>query len=157
MDNYAFHSGTGRIVYDPRRGSMKSRTAWWCVINVDREITRYYRWLIEREFWGRTAIRPEWLCQPSWDAHISVVRGERPRAQYRDLWGKYQGEVVEFEYAHYPRQTTLEDRERRHAKDGDFWFVTVVCPRIDEIRGELGLRTQFRYHLTVGRTYDARD
>lgn len=163
MDNYAYFTATGRIQYDPPRPGMKTRTRrsgssttdWWCILKVDREITRYYRWWIGRHLWGRTAIRPDWLCLPSWDAHVSIVRGEKPR-QNAEMWRKYEGEQVEFQYAHYPRQTTAEDRLRRYAKDGDFWFVNVVCPRIDEIRAELGLRSNFRYHLTVGRTYDNR-
>ena len=163
MDNYAYFTAMGRIQYDPPRPGMRARSRvsgrrnqeWWCILKVDREITRYYRWWIGRHLWGRTAIQEDWLCLPSWDAHVSMVRGEKPRKNL-DWWGKYEGEQVEFRYAHYPRQTTMEDRERRHAKDGDFWFVNVECPRIDEIRQELGLRTHYRYHLTVGRTYDNR-
>lgn len=151
---YEFRS-TGTIVYDPRRGDMKRRTKWWCVLLVDREITRYYRWWIGRHLWGRTAIKEDWLCQPSWDAHISVVRGETPRQKFRHLWKKYDKEKVEFKYSHEPR--FVGNRGVRHSKDGDFWLVDVSCPRIDEIREELGLKTFYRYHLTVGRTYDERN
>jgi hypothetical protein len=35
---------TGLIVYDPNRGTMKTRITNWCVLQVDKEITRYYRW-----------------------------------------------------------------------------------------------------------------
>lgn len=155
MDNsvYSLRS-TGTLVYDPKRGSMKRRTKWWCVLNVDREITRYYRWLISRRFWGLTAMKEDWLCQPSWDAHISVVRGETPGQEFRGLWGKYSGEKVEFWYS--PNLVFANNRERRYADDGDFWMLDVHCPRITEIREELGLKTFFHYHLTVGRTYDGR-
>ena len=156
MDNYTphFFESTGKVVYDPYRGGMKRRTEWWCIVTVDREITRYYRWWVGRYFWGATAMRDDWLCQPSWDAHISIVRGERPQPDLQDLWGKYQGEEVTFAYAHHPR--FAGDKGIRHAKDGDFWFVDVICPRIDEIRWELGLQTFYKYHLTVGRTYENR-
>jgi len=150
---YNFRS-TGRIVYDPKRGGMKRRTKWWCVLNVDREITRYYRWWVSRRFWGMTAMKDDWLCQPSWDAHVSIIRGETPRREFRSLWGKYQGEEVEFWYSH--NACLAGDRGTRYAEDGDFWFVDVYCPRIDEIRDELGLKTFYKYHLTVGRTYDGR-
>ena len=164
MDNYAhYHTALGCIKYDPPRHGMRKQSRasgrknheFWCILQVDREITRYYRWMIERRHWGLTAIQPDWLCQPSWDAHVSIVRGETPR-EHAELWKKYDGVKVEFKYAHYPRKTTMEDRDRRFAKDGDFWFVDVECPLIDHIRAELGLKTHFRYHLTVGRTYDNR-
>ena len=163
MDNYAYFTATGRILYDPKRPGMRKVTRasgasnidWWCVLLVDKEITRYYRWWVQRHLWAWTAVQPDWLCQPSWDGHVSIVRGETPRMNH-DMWRKYQGEKVEFRYAHYPRRTTMDDRKRRYSKDGDFWFVNVECPRIDEIRSELGLQSNFRYHLTVGRTYDNR-
>lgn len=157
-----FFKGTGRLVYDPKRPGMKKRTRpsgantidWWCILQVDREITRYYRWWVNRHKWGMTAVQPDWLCQPSWDAHISVVRGERIRPEFRDHWKAYDGEIVNFEYAHYP--FLADNRQNRYANDGDFWMVDVRCQRITEIRGELGLRTHHNYHLTVGRTYDVR-
>jgi hypothetical protein len=163
MDTLAYHTAIGRIKYDPPRPGMRKKTRasgrsnkdWWCILKVDKEITRYYRWWIQHHMWGWTVVQPDWLCQPSWDAHVSIVRGEQPRTN-RDTWCKYDGEKVEFRYAHYPRRTTMEDRKNRYTKDGDFWFVDVECPRIDEIRTELGLRSNFRYHLTVGRTYDNR-
>ncbi len=165
MDNYAhYHTAIGRIKYDPPRPGMRKRTRasgannkdYWCILQVDTEITRYYRWWIQRHLWAWTAVQPDWLCQPSWDAHVSVIRGEHPR-QNLDLWRKYDGVKVEFKYAHYPRKTTMEDRDNRYTKDGDFWFIDVECPLIDHIRAELGLSTHFHYHLTVGRTYDSRN
>ena len=164
MDKFAHHHfAMGRIKYDPPRPGMRKRTRAsgasnldnWCILQVDKEITRYYRWLIQRRYWGWTAIHPDWLCQPSWDAHVSIVRGEQLRRNH-DLWKKYDGVEVQFKYAHNPRQTTMEDRLNRYAKDGDFWFIDVECPLIDHIRDEHGLRVHHRYHLTVGRTYDNR-
>ena len=162
MKDISYFTGVGYIQYNPSRPGMKAQSVssgrknhqWWCILKVDREITRYYRWWIGRRYWGQTAIQSNWICQPSWDAHVSIVRGETPRV--KNHWQAYNGEKVEFQYAHYPRQTTIEDRQTRHAKDGDFWFVDVICPRITEIRQELGLRTFSKSHLTVGRTYDSR-
>ena len=37
------------------------------------------------------------LCQPSWDAHISIIRGEKPPKGLEHLWKKYDGQKVEFE------------------------------------------------------------
>jgi len=165
MDYHAhYHTAIGTIKYDPPRHGMRKQTRasgrsnkdYWCILQVDTEITRYYRWMIQRRLWGWTAVQPDWLCQPSWDAHVSIVRGEQPRRK-EELWRKYNGVKVEFKYAHYPRKTTMEDRANRYAKDGDFWFIDVECPLIDLIRDELGLRVHHRYHLTVGRTYDSRN
>jgi len=164
MDNDVHYFTTmGQIQYDPPRPGMRKQSRssgrinqqHWCILKVDREITRYYRWMIERDMWGLTAIQPDWLCQPSWDAHVSIVRGEKPR-QNADVWRKYDGVKVELRYAHNPRMTTMEDRNHRFAKDGDIFFIDVECPLIDLIRAELGLRTHPHYHLTVGRTYDSR-
>lgn len=165
MDYHAhYHTAIGTIKYDPPRPGMRKRIRasgasnmdYWCILKVDPEITRYYRWMIQRRLWAWTALQPDWLCRPSWDAHVSIVRGEKPR-QNEDVWRKYDGVKVEFKYAHYPRKTTMEDRDNRYAKDGDFWFIDVECPLIDLIRDELGLRVHHRYHLTVGRTYDNRN
>lgn len=135
---------TGKIVYDPKRGSMKSRTDWWCVVDVDREITRHLRWWVKKEYWVD-------LCQPSWDAHISIIRGEKPRPNLMHLWKKYQGERVEFEYDLNIRRsgdTTGGDRPNH------FWFVNIKCPKLIEIRKELKLPYNWNLHLTIGRQYE---
>ena len=133
-----YHTGTGKIIYDPHRGSMKKRTQWWCVAIVDKEITRYYRWWIRKELHIKN------LHGPSWDAHISIIRGEKPEDDLLHLWKKYHGERISFRYIHNPYQ----------AFKGQFWAVEVVCPRIREIREELRRPTNWKLHLTVGRTYD---
>jgi len=144
MENYRLKS-VGKLVYDPYRGDMKNRTEWWCVVQVDREITRYYR------YWVRCRYGIE-LFQPSWDAHTSVVRGEKPRTEkLRALWGKYQGERVEFEYGIEPYNGNAKGTKHDNAEV--FWMIDVFCPRFNEIRDEFGLRTFYNYHLTIGRTY----
>lgn len=140
--------GTGVLVYDPHRPGMKTKTDWWIVVNVDSEICRYYRWWV----WRRYMIE---LKQPSWGAHVSVLRGGEPRANKKHLWKKYQGEQIDLEYSHNVRQagdTTGGDRPNH------YWFVDVWSERLNEIRDELGFSLEFqgkpiKYHLTVGRTY----
>ena len=44
-----WHTSRGRIIYDPARPGMKRRTKYWAIVNVDREITRYFRWWVDRE------------------------------------------------------------------------------------------------------------
>lgn len=131
---------TGKIVYDPNRGDMKSHTAWWCVAEVNRELTRYYRWWVQRE----TGIV---LNQPSWDAHVSIIRGEKDCAKLPELWKKHNNKNVIIQYEH---------GNVRYAKDKDqpgyFFWINVTCPEFDQIRQELGLRSGWKYHITIGRT-----
>ena len=139
-----WHKGTGKIVYNPWRGALKKKRNWWCVVEVDTEITRYYRWWIERRY------HVKGLCKPSWDAHISIIRGEKPREDLMHLWKKYDGQIVEFEYKQHPRQsgdTTGGDRP------DNFWFVEVKAPQLIDIRKEFELPYNWSLHLTVGRTW----
>lgn len=131
-----WRESTGKIIYDPHRPGMKRKTQWWCVVPVDREITRYYRWLITREVPG-LALHP-----PAWDAHISVIRGEKPDDDKMHLWRKYHKQKVTFWYSHYVR------------RNGHFWFVEVRCPGLIEIRREMDKPADWSLHLTVGRTWD---
>lgn len=137
-----WHEGVGTVVYDPHRGTMRNNTNWWCVINVDREITRYYRWWLQKE-------KHIILQQPAWDAHISVIRGERSVARNQHLWKKYHGKRVPFRYEHGDIQIS-KDKDA----PGHFYWIRVDCPAVDEIREELGLIASWKYHhVTIGRTY----
>jgi hypothetical protein len=131
-----WHKSTGKIVYDPPRPGMKRRTQGWCVVNVDREITRYYRWLICKNVPGLR------LHAPAWDAHISIVRGERLPEDLKHLWKRYHKHITEFEYSHEVYQ------------NGHFWFVKVRAPHLKAIRDEFRLPSDWSLHLTVGRTWD---
>lgn len=134
------HKATGRIVYDPRRGGMKRRTEWWAIVRVDPEITRLLRWWVKKELFID-------LNQQPWEPHISIVRGEKPRL-YPEDWGNHNGELVNFHYAQDPKRTKGGKND-----EGWFWYVDVICPRIQEIRAEFGLRTFYKSHLTFGRIY----
>ena len=139
-----WHTGYGYIKYDPYRGGMKKRTNWWAVVEIDREITRYFRWWVKKEFWID-------LKQPSWDAHISIIRGEKPPEHLRHFWKKYDGQRIEFKYKHHVRQsgdTTGNDRPDH------YWFVEVDCPLLKQIRDEFGFPSNWKQHITIGRTYD---
>lgn len=136
------HRGTGKVVYDPNRGVMKSNINNWCVIELDREITRYYRWWLQRE-------QHIVLQQPAWDAHISIIRGERLTSKQMELWKKHNNRRVEFVYEHGDIQIS-KDKDA----PGHFYWIRVDCPVVDEIREELGLIASWKYHhITIGRTY----
>lgn len=129
-------TSTGIIKYDPNRYGMKRRTEWWAVVNVDREITRYFRWWVQNRY-GII------LNQPAWDAHISIIRGEKPLKNKMHLWKKYDGKKVEFKYSNIVVQ----------AKKPEFWTVDVYCPFLKKIREEFGFKSDWNQHITIGRTY----
>lgn len=129
--------GHGKVVYDPFRAQMKAKTNWWAVIEVNKEITRYYRWWLERRYHLR-------LDAPAWDAHISLFRGEKPRPELMDLWKKHQGRQIQFQYG--PELYKSESADGRH-----FWLLDVVCPEYIEMRKEMKRPTDFPPHITIGR------
>lgn len=127
----------GIIIYDPYRGQMKKKTNWWCVLEVDQEITRYFRWWVEQRY-------HEELCQPAWDAHVSAVRGERPAAKDIDLWKKYDKMKVKFLYDNNVHQ--LHDKPH-------FWTIDIKCDFLLNIRKEFGFPYDYGLHMTIGRSY----
>lgn len=130
-----WHTSTGKIIYNPYRGSMKRRTAWWCIVEIDKEITRYYRWWIQKTYHLHS------LIPTPWDAHISVIRGEEPSDGLKHLWKKYHGQKVEFKYHHYPQK----------AKKDEFWIIEVDAPVLLNIRKELNRPTDWPLHISVGK------
>ena len=86
------------------------------IVEVHPTITAFYRTLVPR------AIR---LNMQRYPPHISVVRKEIP--VNLDAWGKYEGEVVDFEYG----------SDIMH--DDTYYWLNVYSPRLHEIRVELGL------------------
>ena len=133
---------TGKIKYDPRRPKgMKRGTDWWCVVDIDKEITRYYRW------WAKTRYGII-LDIPSFDAHISIIRGEKPPKDKMHLWKKYDGKVVEIKYSHYLRQSG----DTRPGPN-DFWFVDVDVPFFTHMRDDFGFKSNWNQHITIGRLW----
>jgi len=141
-DDLTWHKGSGIIRYDPHRFGMKNKTEWWAILQIDKEITRYYRWWIKKEYWVD-------LKQPSWDAHISIIRGERPYPQHQHLWKKYNGQRVEFEYRHFVRRSGDSNPNQPNY----YWFVDVRSPFLTNIRDEFTFPSNWNFHITVGRTW----
>jgi hypothetical protein len=100
------------------------------VLNVDQGIADFYRSLIPKA-WPKNPQR--------YMAHISVVRKITPP----DLraWGKYSGEHIEFEY------------EPEIIWDEKYYWLSAYCPRLCDIRVELGLEPmppwRNKLHITV--------
>jgi hypothetical protein len=108
------------------------------ILDVDQEIVRYYRMLLPKSIT---------INSQMYDAHISVVRKETPPKM--EFWGKYAGELVEFEYSHVIRNGEV------------YYWVDVFSKRLEEIREELGLIVHSPYivppegynhtfHITLG-------
>jgi hypothetical protein len=108
------------------------------ILEVDQGIVNYYRDLMP----------PYLKTNPQmYAAHISVVRREVP--PIREYWGKYEGEVIEFQYipvVHHGRV---------------YYWINCFSKRLEEIRIELGLPVSSEYtrppdtfekvfHCTIG-------
>jgi len=102
------------------------------VVNVDPELTRFYRSLIPKYIYFNI---------PKYYPHITVVRGKYEAPLITEAWGKRDGEIVYFEYS-------------PNIKFGDpYIWLTVRSEHIGKIRQELGLKEyawKFKnYHLTI--------
>lgn len=127
-------AATATLVYDPpRHGLRKARDRWWCIAEVDGDLSSYYRWLWQRET-GRL------INKPAWQPHITVTGDIEP--PMAGLWGRHVGEMVAFEY--------LNDLYEL----GPFVGLTVRAGRLNEIRAELGLPSEYPFHITLGRLAD---
>lgn len=125
-------NSTGRLIYDPY-ARIKKRP-WWAIVKTDEELIRYYQYWIKQHYdvaFEKTV----------WGSHISVVRGQEP--VNKAAWGKYKNEKISFDYSHEVYRVQY------------FLCVDVTCPRLEEIRLELGLsRTPIaKFHLTIGRLH----
>ncbi|AUS02921.1 hypothetical protein NVP2275O_340 [Vibrio phage 2.275.O._10N.286.54.E11] len=139
--------GSGTIVYDPNRQGMKRKTEWWCILRLDRknDLAAYYRNWVKMRYGYE-------LCQQSWEPHVSILRGEKPKHHLMHLWKKYNGQRVQFEYQPYVRYSG--DTSPHASKPiGSFWFVDVRSKILTDIRDELELPSQWNQHLTVGRQW----
>lgn len=145
IDAAPYLKSFGYIKYDPKRPGMKRRTEWWSILEVPGGIADYYRNMVEKRYGIE-------LCQPSWGAHVSIIRGEKPRDDLMHLWKKYDGKRVEFEYAAYPRYNGDTRVVTKH-DSGAFWFLDVHCEFLTDIRKELELPYDWKLHLTIGRRW----
>lgn len=139
------------IHYDPARNPKfpASKQRWWCVASVDEGLAKYLRWMLNRNLLNITMEPGYGALKPPHPAHISIIRGwndvrEVPTDELEALWGKYEGQQIEFEYS-------LD--ERRSPKG--HWFVEVKHPMFFQIREELDLPRDWKFHLTFGREWDS--
>jgi len=130
----------GKVVYDPRRPEMRNRgTINWCVVEIHRDFSRYVRWHLNRHYLDCLD-----LIQPAFDCHMSIVRGERIHPRLQALWKKHDGKLTQIRWG-------LEAHLVRNPNGDQFWVTSVECPLALQIRRELGLPTDWSFHVTVGK------
>lgn len=127
-------TGTGTLVYDPRRGGKVSGKNW-CVVNLYDDTPRYYQKLIAMEY----GVPFPFMTTPSWGSHVSVIRGEK-LLKNSHLWKKYEGKKVTFKYSKDVYMTM-----------SGFIFLDVVCKELTDIRDSFGLKSDWNFHLTLGK------
>ena len=92
------------------------RSTWNLVVDVDPQLTAYYRALLPKAWYPQP---------PKYPAHISVLRREIP--VNLELWNQYDGEAIEFFYVPEVRIGQV------------YYWLDVYCSRLEDIRLELGL------------------
>ena len=94
------------------------------VVEVDPEISRYYRALI-----------PKYIVsnRQMYAPHVSVVRNEIPPNM--EVWRKYDGQEVVFKYSNIVYSSV------------NYIWINIFCSRLEEIRSELGLRVHSDYTI----------
>ena len=121
----------GKIIYDPK-SDKSAFLPWTCILKTDNEsIGEYYRHLVKKNLGVH-------LNRTIWKDHVTVVRGSQPR--FPRAWGKHAGKVLDFTYSPEVRD------------GGKYFWLTVNCPELVQIRRELGLPDypKVPFHLTVG-------
>ena len=114
-------SSTGIITY--------SSNPWRCTIEVDDNISKYYRHLC----YCSEHLK---LNVPLFPAHISVSRLQTP--VFFEFWGSLNNAEVEFQYS----QDIRVDR--------CFYVIDVQCDIINNLRIMFGLKPIDDPHITIG-------
>ena len=109
-------------------------------LRVAQDLVNYYRSLMPKYI----QIQPQ-----AYPAHISAIRKEYIAPDKLHLWGKYEGEEIEFSYDNYIHNGTV------------YYWLNCFCTRLEKIRVEFGLPISSQYtrppsgfdkvfHVTIG-------
>jgi hypothetical protein len=132
---YTFES-SGIIVYDPYRKGKEE--PWSAVVEVNPEITDYYRYHFLNEFKIS-------LIKPNWKPHISLFRGVIDyRPKMKKYWKERHGEKIKFVYTH----ELFWNKE--------YVWLNTYFPEFFELREKMGLTSTHLHnetwgHLTIGK------
>jgi len=122
------HKTTGYIL---AHGYSSNRL--WVSIHAGKDLSKYYIWLCHTRLKSRFKI-----VRPTWDAHVSLVRGELP---FESSYGKQLDNMpIELEYEH------------EIYRAGRHFCMNVTCPKANALRVALGLSSEplAPFHLTIG-------
>ena len=126
-------SSKGQINYAPSRPSQKFSGEHICVVDTDEDLSAFYRWMWTKQ-------NPHLpILKPSWNSHISIMRGERILNngipwKYRD------GELVEFSYS-----PEIID-------DGVHVWINTYCEAFFELRHRYNVPIKYNTgHITIGK------
>jgi hypothetical protein len=124
-------SSYGKLIYDPKTKNYYDE--WWLLMECCPDIINYYKQMIEREMNIK-------LNKPMWGSHVSIIRGEEPINDLKQIWGYNEGMIVPF------KCIKLDYNE-------DYWWLDVESDMIFDIRSSYGLqeRPRFGLHLTIGK------
>lgn len=125
-----FYSAKGVIRY---RGD-------WVILDCPHDVINYYKFWVEK-FIGKK------ISTSYHGSHVTVIAGKYDKGYSKHpLWGKYEGQVVEFLYE--SKIYTDHDWFTR----GEYFWLRVDAPILAQLRTELGLKPQpfHPYHLTIG-------
>jgi hypothetical protein len=98
------------------RYSIDSKIGHKLIVEVDKEIARYYRSFIPKY---------HTISLPAYSSHISIVRKELP--PNLNVWGKYEGKSIDFWYGDQVKT------------DDIYLWLTCYSTTLENIRLELGL------------------
>lgn len=112
----------------------------WIIIECPKDIVNYYKFWVEK-FLGKKISTS--LHKP----HITVLAGKHEKGFNKHrLWKRYEGLVVDFKYS----SRIFTDHEWFFK--GQYFWLRVKCPFVEQVRTELGLKPELRWplHCTIG-------
>lgn len=127
-----FITARAKIIYDPLPGT-KHWEDHWMYAQTSFDFIRMYNYFCVKKGWRLDVGTPH-------GAHISVIKGEKPK--YPEFWKYMDKQWIEFQYEPAP-----------YSDNGKHVWINVYSKQLSDIRIKLGLRERSRFHITIGRFY----
>jgi hypothetical protein len=125
-----FITAKAKIIYDPKPGT-KYWEPFWMYATTSFDFIKMYNYFCLKKGWRLDIGTPH-------SAHISVVKGEKPKNL--NWWKWRNGETIEFRYEPSP-----------YGNNNKHIWIDVYSDELTEIRDKLGLPYRKRFHITIGR------
>lgn len=130
---------SGKITFDPVDLTKKhvKQSTWkkTALVLIDnKDFYKYYSWFVKKRY--NLELQP-----PQRGLHFTIINDKVSNEKYQKAKAKYDGSVVNFEYAVDPRT------------DDHHWWLGVKSEDAEKIRIECGLEGNpyWGFHLTIGR------